>query len=72
MRKYENTAKYEKLRKYWPYCTRNSAITNAYSCQVVSVFSELIISMNMCLLFLCSSLLSLLGREITVTICQLG
>ena len=23
-------AKYEKLQEYWPYCTRNRAITNAY------------------------------------------
>ena len=25
------SAKYEKLGKYWPYCTGNRAITNAYS-----------------------------------------
>ena len=24
------SAKYEKLGKYWPYCTRNRAITNTY------------------------------------------
>ena len=24
------SAKYEKLGKYWPYCTQNRAITNAY------------------------------------------
>ena len=28
---WNKSAKYEKLGKYWPYCTRNRAITNAYS-----------------------------------------
>ena len=27
---WNKSAKYEKLGKYWPYCTRNRAITNAY------------------------------------------
>ena len=26
----KGSAKYEKLGKYWPYCTRDRAITNAY------------------------------------------
>ena len=28
---WSKSSKYEKLGKYWPYCTRNRAITNAYS-----------------------------------------
>ena len=28
---WNKSAKYEKLGKYWPYCTRNRAITNAYA-----------------------------------------
>ena len=27
---WNKSAKYEKFGKYWPYCTRNRAITNAY------------------------------------------
>ena len=30
---WNKSAKYEKLGKYWPYCTQNRAITNAYLIQ---------------------------------------
>ena len=43
MRNSENrSAKHEKLGKYWSYCTRNHAITNAYFVLIVEKMNEII------------------------------
>ena len=51
------SAKYEKLGKYWSYCTRNCAITNAYwiqnwgnVCKQVSKLAGWLAGMLACLL----------------------
>ena len=44
---WNKSAKYEKLGKYWPYCTRNCSITNAYvycNCLLTRLFVQLNLS----------------------------
>ena len=43
---WNKSAKYEKLGKYWPYCTRNRAITNAYLKNSLITHQRLLIAKN--------------------------